>query len=61
MKSGTNQLHGTAYYFNHNEFFERQNAFSITKPASRNQHYGFSVGGPILILHPEPIPQYSVG
>ena len=48
VKSGTNQLHGTAYYFNHNEFFERQNPFSTTKPASRNQHYGFSIGGPIL-------------
>jgi hypothetical protein len=48
IKSGTNQLHGTAYYFNHNEFFERQNPFSTTKPASRNQNYGFSVGSPIL-------------
>src|ERR1700756_4003106 len=48
IKSGTNQLHGTAYYFNHNEFFERQNPFSTTKPASRNQNYGFSVGAPIL-------------
>jgi hypothetical protein len=33
---------------NHNEFFERQNPFSTTKPASRNQNYGFSIGGPIL-------------
>src|SRR5271170_6766843 len=48
IKSGTNQLHGTVYYFNHNEFFEHQNPFSTTKPASRNQHYGFSVGAPIL-------------
>jgi Carboxypeptidase regulatory-like domain/TonB dependent receptor len=48
IKSGTNQLHGSAYYFNHNEFFERQNPFSTTKPKSRNQDYGFSVGGPIL-------------
>jgi hypothetical protein len=48
LKSGTNQLHGSAYYFNHNEFFERKNPFSTTKPASRNQHYGFSVGGPII-------------
>src|SRR5271170_6741710 len=48
VKSGTNQLHGSAYYFNHNEFFERQNPFSTTKPESRNQNYGFSVGGPIL-------------
>ncbi len=48
IKSGGNALHGTAYYFNHNEFFERKNPFSATKPASRNQHYGFSVGGPIV-------------
>jgi len=48
IKSGTNQLHGTAYYYNHNEFFERQNPFSSSKPASRFQDYGFSVGGPII-------------
>ncbi len=48
IKSGTNQLHGSAYYFNHNEFFERQNPFSTSKPASRNQNYGFSVGAPII-------------
>jgi Carboxypeptidase regulatory-like domain/TonB dependent receptor len=48
IKSGTNQLHGTAYYYNHNEFFERQNPFSTNKPESRNQNYGFSVGAPIL-------------
>ena len=48
VKSGTNQLHGSAYYFNHNEFFQRQNPFSDTKPASRLQDYGFSVGAPII-------------
>ncbi len=36
VKSGTNQFHGTAYYYNHNEFFERQNPFSSTKSKSRN-------------------------
>ena len=48
LKSGTNSLHGSAYYFNHNEFFERQNPFSDVKPASRLQDYGFSVGAPII-------------
>jgi Carboxypeptidase regulatory-like domain/TonB dependent receptor len=48
VKSGTNQLHGSAYYYNHNEFFERQNPFSDTKPASRLQDYGFSVGAPLI-------------
>jgi hypothetical protein len=47
VKSGTNQLHGTAYYSNHNEFFQRQNPFSSVKPASRLLDYGFSVGAPL--------------
>jgi hypothetical protein len=47
IKSGTNSLHGTAYYFNHNEFFQRTNPFLTSKAETRNQHYGFSVGGPI--------------
>jgi hypothetical protein len=47
IKSGTNSLHGSAYYYNHNEFFQRLNPFETTKPETRNQHYGFSVGGPI--------------
>lgn len=47
IKSGTNSLHGTAYYFNHNEFFQQTNPFETSKPATRNQHYGFSFGGPI--------------
>ncbi len=48
IKSGTNNLHGTTYYYNHNEFFQRQNPFASSKVATRNQHIGFSIGGPIL-------------
>jgi hypothetical protein len=47
IKSGTNSLHGTTYYYNHNEFFQRQNPFASSKTATRNQHIGFSFGGPI--------------
>jgi hypothetical protein len=47
IRSGTNQLHGSAYYFNHNEFFQVVNPFETSKQETRNQHYGFSVGGPI--------------
>jgi hypothetical protein len=47
IKSGTNALHGTAYYYNHNEFFQRTNPFESSKTATRNQHIGFSFGGPI--------------
>lgn len=48
IKSGTNQIHGSAYYFNHNEFFQRQNPFSSSKPETRNQNWGFSLGGPAI-------------
>ncbi len=47
IKSGTNSLHGSAYYFNHNEFFQHSNPFTGVDTETRNQHYGFSVGGPI--------------
>ena len=47
IKGGTNTLHGTAYYFNHNEAFQATNPFATSKPATRDQHYGFSVGAPI--------------
>jgi len=47
IKSGTNGLHGTGYYFNHNEFFQHSNPFTGTTTETRNQNYGFSVGGPV--------------
>jgi outer membrane receptor protein involved in Fe transport len=48
IKAGTNTVHGSAYYFNHNEYFQAQNPLESSKPATRDQHYGFSVGAPIL-------------
>src|SRR6266436_2571112 len=54
LKSGTNSLHGSAYYYNRNEFYGAASPFfqtssTVTKaPALRNQNYGFSVGGPII-------------
>ncbi len=47
IKSGTNALHGSAYYYNHNEFFQADNPFESSKEETRNQQYGFSVGAPI--------------
>jgi hypothetical protein len=47
IKSGTNSLHGSGYYFNHNEFFQHSNPFTGVDTKTRNQHYGFSIGGPI--------------
>jgi hypothetical protein len=54
LKSGTNGLHGSAYYYNRNEFYGAASPFfqpsaTVPKaPALRNQNYGFSVGGPII-------------
>ncbi|HMF54993.1 MAG TPA: TonB-dependent receptor, partial [Pyrinomonadaceae bacterium] len=51
-KSGTNDLHGSAFYNFRNQslrardFFERQN--SSTKPNYSRQEYGGSIGGPIV-------------
>ena len=48
LKAGTNQLHGTVYYFNRNELFGAKSPFSATKQKVRNYNTGFSVGGPFL-------------
>ncbi len=53
-KSGGNDLHGSVYYFNRNEYFAAKSPFfspSSTVPKApplRNENYGFSVGGPIF-------------
>ena len=49
IKSGTNQIHGSAYYYNRNEFFAATTPFapSHKKDETRNVNDGFSVGGPI--------------
>ena len=49
LKSGTNQIHGTAYYYNRNEFFGATNPFTAPiKQEVRNYNYGFSAGGPVI-------------
>ena len=48
LRAGTNQIHGSAYYFNRNELFGAKSAFSDTKQKVRNYNTGFSVGGPFL-------------
>jgi Carboxypeptidase regulatory-like domain/TonB dependent receptor-like, beta-barrel len=51
IKSGTNQLHGSAYYYNRNEFYAASSPFLTPgkkSPPLRNQNYGFTIGGPII-------------
>jgi hypothetical protein len=51
IKSGTNDLHGTTYYFNRNEALSANSP--VATPGSpkreiRDNQYGFSLGGPIV-------------
>lgn len=49
LKSGTNQLHGSAYYYNRNELFGATNPFTApVKQKVRNYNYGYSAGGPLM-------------
>ena len=58
LKSGSNQIHGSAYYFNRNTSLGAATPFfnpsalpagvSHKKPPLRNENYGFSLGGPIV-------------
>jgi hypothetical protein len=48
LRSGTNQLHGSAYYYNRNEFLAEKSPFTATKQKVRNYNWGLSFGAPIL-------------
>ncbi|HQZ40890.1 MAG TPA: TonB-dependent receptor [Vicinamibacterales bacterium] len=51
IKSGTNNFHGSGYYFNRNEKLSATSpvaAPGAPKRPIRNNQYGFSLGGPIL-------------
>jgi len=47
MKSGTNELHGSAYYFRHDDWTDARNFFADEKTPLRNQQFGFTIGGPV--------------
>ena len=52
FKSGTNQLHGVAYEFVRNSYFDAKNYFdSQTNPIPpfRLNQFGFNAGGPVVI------------
>ena len=51
IKSGTNDLHGSAFYFNRNEALSANSPVAAPdspKREIRNNQYGFSLGGPIV-------------
>jgi hypothetical protein len=53
IKSGTNQLHGSAFYYNQNEALAARTLYERTtgEPNARNRlnNYGYSLGGPVII------------
>ncbi len=50
-KSGTNQMHGTAYDFLRNDKLDARNFFSPTKTKRRRNQFGGSAGGPLVLPH----------
>jgi hypothetical protein len=48
LKSGTNDFHGTAFYFGDYDWLNAKNFFSSTTTPFHNHNYGGTVGGPIV-------------
>ncbi len=53
VKSGGNQIHGSLYYYNRNEFYGAHSPFFVPTPGKkapplRNENYGLTVGGPVI-------------
>jgi hypothetical protein len=47
-KSGTNQIHGSAFEFIRNGFFNAENFFATAPDTLKRNQFGFAAGGPIL-------------
>src|SRR5205823_2879615 len=51
IKSGTNDFHGSTFYFNRHEVLSANSPVALPgsdKRQIRNNQYGFSLGGPIV-------------
>jgi len=48
LKSGTNQFHGTAFYFGGYDWLNAKNFFSSTTAPYHNHNYGGTLSGPII-------------
>ncbi len=47
--SGTNTLHGDGFEIIRNNFFDAKGAYNPTTPIDKENNYGFSIGGPVII------------
>lgn len=50
-KSGSNNLHGSAYEYLRNDALDSRDYFSPTVPKDKENEYGFTLGGPVYIPH----------
>jgi Carboxypeptidase regulatory-like domain/TonB-dependent Receptor Plug Domain len=54
-KSGTQQIHGSAFYYGRNDFFNanswQNNGQQIARPIYKKHDWGYTVGGPVFIPH----------
>ncbi|HXH67054.1 MAG TPA: carboxypeptidase regulatory-like domain-containing protein [Candidatus Limnocylindrales bacterium] len=52
-KSGTQQFHGSAFYYGRNDFFNanswENNGQGVTRPAYKKHDWGYTIGGPVYI------------
>src|SRR5579885_1498616 len=48
MKSGTNDIHGDAFFFNSIEKYNARNFFQTSKPPYKQNEYGGTIGGPVF-------------
>ncbi|MEE8606893.1 MAG: TonB-dependent receptor [Nitrospiraceae bacterium] len=47
-KSGTNDVHGSVFWFHRNDNFDARNFFDAELPEFRRNQFGFTLGGPIV-------------
>ena len=50
-KSGTSAFHGSAYEYFRNNALDARNTFAQAIPPLRQNQFGFSIGGPVIVPH----------
>jgi Carboxypeptidase regulatory-like domain/TonB dependent receptor-like, beta-barrel len=55
-KSGSESLHGSLFEFVRNDVFDARDAFANEKPSFRQNQFGATISGPLVIPPAEPIP-----